>query len=265
MAGFTVNIGAQIVEKYVVTANALFSAKDCVVPTDKEHTIGLIENTLVLSPAYHLLTGYSDASSWKTLKIKNIVYSHPTTVYLSDTLTKIPEAGATVYDFNITGQAVDIAIPNLTMTYNNYTPVQNATITFDLAIENLALEVGLYTTVTLLINYVQCAPVSQGDLIIAIIADNTCSIQHSVNVIVPLESTRFVVVSSIDNFGITSDTTTGETISVDTLYNLEIDASNTGEPYSVLSQVSLKVYNDSGMSVLIDSHIITREHQGNIC
>jgi len=263
MADFSINISKKSTPEYTVTANTLFDIDGCITPLTTEYPVGLIQNTATLTPEYYLLSAYTDASSWKTLKIKNVVYSNGLNFYLSDTSVKIPEAGATVYDFDVTGQAVDIAIPNFTVTTDAYN-LTSATITFDLAIENLASEIDAYTTVTIMASKTNCiTPVS--DLIVAMIQDDACGIQNDVNVFVPSEGERYVVVTSNDAFGSTSDTTAGETITTETMYSLIIDASDTGTPYSEYSTVILLVYNNSSMSTLIDSWSITRNHQGIIC
>jgi len=264
MASFDININAQVIDEYVINPSKVFNASTCSNPLDTEWTIGLIEDTYVADPTYHLLTSYSDASSWKTLKIKNVVYSHPLNVYLSDTLVKIPEAGATVYDFDVTGQAVDIAIPNLTFTYDNYSPSGNATVTFDLAIENLASEVGSYTSVTILAEYSKCPSIPVADLLITTISDDGCGIEDTATVTPPAEGERYVVVTANDVYGNGSDTTAGETITTSTDYTLFIDASTAGSVIHY-STVIIQVYNNSSMSVLLDSHQISRNHAGIIC
>jgi hypothetical protein len=262
MADFNVTINAQVVDEYVVNASASFPADSCSTLSSEE-PVGLLQDTATLTPTYYMLTSYSDVSSWKTLKIKNVVYSHPTTVYLSDTLVKIPEAGATVYSFDVTGQPLDDAIADFTVTFDSYTPVGNATITFDLAIENLASEIGSYTTVTILAEFQKCVtpPV---DILLVVIQDDSCGLETSANVIVPAEGERYVILTANDAYGATSSTTAGETIVTDTLYQMIIDADDGGVP-SIYSTVLIQVYNNSGLSVLIDSHQISRNHAGAIC
>lgn len=261
MADFTVNIDAELTPQYTVTANKLYSETDCI-QLDEELPIGLIKTTNSFN-IYYLLTDYIDASSWKTLKIKNVVYSNPTGFYLSDTLVKIPEAGATVYDFDITGQAVDIAIADLTVTYDALNLVQNETITFDLAIENLVPTIGAYTSVTISIKHSTCPPVGPiNELTIVSIVDDNCTLQDNVTVHVPPEGSRYVTVIPADGFG--SPTVSGETITEDKTYNLIIAADIVGT-LGDYSAVILRVFESISSTTSLDSHSITRKHIGTIC
>lgn len=259
MADFTVNIDAELTPQYTVTANKLYSESDCV-QLDEEKSIGLIKTTNSFN-YYYLLTDYIDASSWKTLKIKNVVYSNPTGFYLSDTLVKIPEAGATVYDFDITGQAVDIAITDLTVTYDALNLVQNETITFDLAIENLVPTIGAYTSVTISIKHRTCPPTDPIlDVVPVPVSDTNCILQVDVTVNVPPEGSRYVVVTPNDSYG--SPTVSGTTISTDTQYDMIITGDDSTT--EIHSTVLLRVYESSSSTTSIDSYILIRDH-GNIC
>lgn len=265
MADFAITINSQpTTSDYVVTASSVFKADSCIAVIDSETPIGLLQNTATTTPEYYMLSSYTDASAWKTLKIKNVVYSHPTNVYLSDTLVKIPEAGGTVYDFVITGQAVDIAIPNLTLTMDTYTPTGSATITFDLAIQNQLDQIGNYTSVTLQIDKKRCI-IPLEEILISSVASNTCEIRDIATVIPPIEGERYVVLEANDIFGSEgSSVTAGETITVSTNYTLWINASDVGVP-DTYSNVIIKVYNNSSMAILLSSYQIDRAHQGIIC
>lgn len=260
MANFTVNINAELTPQYTVTANKLFKEDDCLV-LNQEQDIGLIKTTNTY-PIYYLLTNYIDASSWKTLKIKNIVYSNTTGFYLSDTLVKIPEAGASIYDFNVTGQAVDLAINNLTLTYDTLTLIQNETITFDLAIENLASFIGDYTSVLITLKYSECVPTLPiFNITTGTLNEGSCNTNQDVTVIVPPEGSRYVVIQNTGGFG---SPVISETITSDKLYNLIIDANNaTGT--GTHSSVTLRVYESSGSTTSLASHLIQRDHNAVVC
>jgi len=262
MANFTVNIDAELTPQYTVTANKLYSEDDCAV-LNEERALGLIKTTNTYD-MYYLLTDYIDASSWKTLKIKNIVYSNTTGFYLSDTLVKIPEAGATVYDFDITGQAVDIPIANLTVTFDTLTLTQNETIEFDLAIENLVPTIGAYTSVKITLKHVICAPVEPVvELTITNEDDTSCFTKADVNVKVPAEGSRYVTVTPDTAYG--APTVAGTTITVNTTYNLIIDRATGGPGSPILSRVILRVYEDSSQTTSIASHRISRTHGTAVC
>lgn len=263
MADFTLTIGVKPSPQYVVTALTLFVSLDCDASVI-QYPIGLLENTETPSITYWLLQSYSNPTPWKTIKIKNIVYSDGLEFFLSDTLVKIPEAGATVYDFDITGQTVDTAIADLTVTKNNPIDLKSRTINFDVAIEDTNNVVGTYQSVQLTLKYLECPPTTPfEDITLTLLNNDNCYVAYQVDVNVPAEEERYVTIEQNDARTYYLGTTLPVTISSTTSWTLECD--RVLDLLGPISSITLRVFLDATQSTSIGSYTLKRKNSGNVC
>lgn len=264
MADFNITIGAQPTPGYTVTQSFGFAEEDCST-LNTTYSLGIIEDTATININY-LLSSYTDASAWKTFKLRNVVYSNSTSFYLEHSATKIPEAGATVYDVDIEGVAASTAISGFVIKLDSLTLTTNETITFDLAVENVALDVGAYSSFTILLQKNDCTTTPPPKVIQkTLVGDDTCSEEWNVQVNVPAEGSRYVVRERSDGFG---SLPLSETITTTSNYQLYIDAyEHPSIPSSndTWSDVIIKVYSNSSSTVILDSFGFDRLHTGNVC
>lgn len=261
MASFNINISAQILPTYSIPQGIpLFGFDDCVLITNSI-TIALIES-IKTSKDLFLLNSYTDVVAYKTLHIRNIVYSNGTQLYLEHNGVKIAVAGAIPYSIDITGLAADTDIPNFVIKMNSLDLVQDESIQFEMAIENINNVVGEYITQNIFVPHNVCKQIPAPKEINAVlILDTTCITKYDVTVFVPPEGSRYVTVSPSDSFG---GLATTETITQNKTYSLILDASNVGIN-SFTSTIILRVYENSNSTLSIDSFQSERDHTGNIC
>jgi hypothetical protein len=266
MADFTINIGAGVIDEYIANSSHAYTEDDCST-INRSYTIGLLKDTNTGVDWYYILDSYTNVQPWKTLKIKNISYSNPTGFYMEDLVTKIPEAGATPYDIDVLGVALDAFIPNFTFQIDNILVSQDESITFDLAVEDLNNDIGGYQRVTINLLHETCSTGGiQEDMTVTDIFDTSCIREVEVEVYVPPEGTRYVEASALDVWSSVFGGVLPETISVTTTYTLQINAETVGvKPFSNHSSITLTMKANAASSTIIAAATISKFHRGLVC
>jgi hypothetical protein len=264
MANFNININAPVDNGYTVTSSLFYSQSNCVNPFTGSILLGIWETTSSGSLQY-LLQSYTRIFAPATLKFKNIVYSDSAHFYLEDGAGQVPEAGATVYDLDVVGVGSSAPIPDLTIKLDELDfALPNYTITFDLAVTSTDNVTGTYEPCTIFLQRTKCREVPEDTYLLGPKVEGNCSTTQTIDIAVPLEEERRVVILPSDVFG---SPTVDEVITPATApnaYNLEITGNNqTGT--STTSDIVVLIYASATSTTVIGSYLLSRNHSGAIC
>jgi hypothetical protein len=261
MANFNINILQQKGSDYTVVTRHIFQREDCDILNDTQ-PIGLIETTNNPSLIY-LLLGYTNPSfPWQTVTIRNLQYTDQANFYLRENAAQIPP-GAGLYTIDVTGQAGSQQIGDFEVVMDGLDlTIQDPSILFEVAITDTNNTIGDYFPVSITIQINECSEkVPFEDLIIGLPIETQCSSTQTVEVQVPAEESRRVVITPSDGFG---NPVIDENISGgSTLYNLSVLGDNNGALITT-SSVTLDVFID-GVNSPIATHTLSREHIGTLC
>jgi hypothetical protein len=266
MANFTLNINGQVDDGYLPIRYIITEEEDCAI-INKTIPLGVLESFNEPDIIF-LLQSWGRGVSWKTFKIKDIVYSNGTDFYLEDGGVLIPEAGSTPYDINVTGIGTSLPITDFLLKFNNLDLTQNETINFKLAVVDLNDVEGNYYPVTISLQRIKCPTPPVANYVAFITADTDCTTTCDITIACPDEEQRRVEISFTGTPGYqTVDlvaTPVDEIITTPTVYQLAITADRSiGTSFT--SNILVEIFPDATFPIALDSYILTRQHNSTLC
>lgn len=265
MADFNINIAAKPNIPYIPN-NGKIRQGDCLTGITSL-PIGIVETVNTPSIEF-LFSEYTGANGWAELRISNLVYTHEDKFFVeynSVALTPNVDPNVILATIDVTGVSANQAISTFFAKYNNTTLTQNASLSFDVEIEDtLGNSLGKVKYGVILL-YVQCIPPAKKEKItVNSITDTDCLIRKVVTVKVPPEGSRYVYSTFTGAHTSISGGTLPATITSDTQYTMEINVSKVGGS-TQFSTMFLFVKETSTSGTVIDSQKIERYHAGNVC
>lgn len=263
MANFTLNINGQVDDGYLPIRYIITEEENCAV-INKTIPLGVLESFNEPDIIF-LLQSWARGVSWKTFKIKDIVYSNGTDFYLEDGGVLIPEAGSTPYDINVTGIGTSLPITDFLLKFNNLDLTQNETINFKLAVVDLNDIEGNYYPVTISLQKIECTPEPIPNYVTTLVTDDDCSTVVDIVIAVPPEEERKVIIVPSDSFGSPTINEVINTSTAPNVYTLTITGSENGVGTPTLSSILVKIYADAVSGLVIDTFFLERPHLGFNC
>ena len=267
MATFSINIDPIPPAWYYETFDMFQHATDCNVLITSEHTVGLTQRGENVADRW-IFSSIDNPYQYdnKYLKITNMYSTHPNTFYMEYNGVPIPNASFEPDNPQVVIDVQYVAsgypIPGLKFKFVDHNPDDGGSISFQVSMERVSDSVeGLWVYPRFNSQNIDCTPPPEPEIFQESGISDQCHTSGTWRVAVPPGSSRWVTITSNDQFGTTD---LAEEITVDTVYQLDVFGETNG-PYTTFSNVTLATRLYSTSTTIIDSIQIARAHTGTTC